>query len=80
MSFNDGQHIAANDDSIGVTCGMMGLLGNEFIVELCACDSAGQSIRGLIQERHIQGLQGPHSSREVIAAENIYDRSSVPNT
>ena len=51
MSFNNGQHIAANDGSISVMYSMMVFLGDEFIVELCACDSTRHSIVGLIQEK-----------------------------
>ena len=80
MSFNNGQHIAANDGSISVKYSTMDLLGDEFVVELRARDRTGQSVGGLIQERHIQVLQIPHSSREVVASINVYNRSGMSNT
>ena len=80
MSFDDGEHITADNGRISVMCGTMEFPGNEFVVELRSCDSTGQGIGGLIQERHIQDLQIPHGSRYFVVAKNIYDRSGMPNT
>lgn len=80
MSFDDGQHIASDYGRVSVICSMVGFLGNEFVVELCQSDSTGQCIGGLIQKRHIHDLQTPQSSRDFIAAKNIYDRSGMSNT
>lgn len=80
MGFNNGQHIPANNGSISVPRSMVGFFGDEFVVKLCVRDSTRQSIGSLIQERHAQGLQVPHRSREVVATENIYDGSGISNT
>jgi hypothetical protein len=80
MSFDDGQHIAADDGRVSVVCSMVGFFGNKFVVELCPRDSTGQSISGLIQEGHIQIPQIPHSSREFVTTKNIDDRSGMSNT
>ena len=59
MSLDDGQHFAADNGRISVVCGMVDVVGNEFIVELCPRDSTGQSICGLIQEGQIQVFHIP---------------------
>ena len=59
MNRDDGQHIAADNGRVGVVCGMVEFVGNEFIVGLCPRDSTVQSICGLIQKGQIKVLQIP---------------------